>query len=195
MLIFWHKISGSSGTRNLKLHNFNYDCGHGISLKINWDQYLKNIFSSKILTILVVPSFCNFATGTSHMKSNPIWRTLMHVSKFNINHRKYVHHHCQAPRVKHECGSAKILNIARSAGPWRILSSQTLRKSRFWARFPCREISRNFNFSPNFQIFRHHEPDLDQAQTFATEFSGSSRAQNLKLHIFIQVLDEGYQNP
>ena len=34
------------------------------------------------------------------------------------------------------------------------------------------------------------EVDLGAAQTFATEFSGSSRAQNLKLHIFIQVFDK-----
>ena len=50
-----------------------------------------------------------------------------------------------------------------------------------------------FNFQ-QFQIFRYLGPDLAEAQTFATELSGGSRAQNLKLHIFIQVLDESYQN-
>ena len=42
-----------------------------------------------------------------------------------------------------------------------------------------------FHFFTKFQFFRHHAPDLGLPRNRATEFSGSSRAQNLKLHIFI----------
>ena len=50
----------------------------------------------------------------------------------------------------------------------------------------------NLNVYTKFPAFRCVDPDFAHAQFFATEFSGSSQAQNLKLHIFIQVLAESY---
>ena len=50
------------------------------------------------------------------------------------------------PAMEHARGSAEILNIARSAGPCWIFTSQTLSKFSFWGNLAYHKISPNFNF-------------------------------------------------
>ena len=62
----------------------------------------------------------------------------------------------RTPPMEHARGSAEILNIARSAGPWWILTSQTLPKFHFWANLAYHEILPNFNVF--YQIFKFSCP-------------------------------------
>ena len=64
----------------------------------------------------------------------------------------------RTPPMEHAFGSAEILNIARSAGPWWMLTSQTLSKFSFWGNLAYHKFSPNFICSWNFQIFMSMGP-------------------------------------
>ena len=97
-----------------------------------------------------------------------------------IHHQIFMHQlHAPSPPMVHARRSAEILNIARSAGPWWILTSETLRKLIFSAK------SINFSISQKFVIFHenlefhHHGPKLEPPITLHQKFSGSYPFQNL----------------
>ena len=69
----------------------------------------------------------------------------------------------RTPTMEHARGSADNLNIARSAGPWWILTSQTLPKFSFSGNLAYQQIMPNFNIFMKFSNFHVHGPNLDAA--------------------------------
>ena len=121
--------------------------------------------------------------STSHINSIQS-DELIHVSKFEIRHKKYVHHRHQAScetrtwlrRKLEYCAQRRTLtDFDAPDGP----------QIAFLSQISCsRDFSKFSIFQKKIPNFRHHDHDLGPRITSATEFSGSSRAQNLKLHNF-----------
>ena len=82
-------------------------------------------------------------------------------------------------------GSAEILNIARSAGPLRILGVLNPQEIKFLAKFTLHGIfTKIMIFHENLK-FHDQMSNLKAAITFSHKFSGSSRVENLIRHIKI----------
>ena len=97
----------------------------------------------------------------------------------------------RTPPMEHARGSAEILNIARSAGPWWIFTSQTVAKFNFWGNLAYHKISPNFNFFIKFSNFHVHGPDLKWVQTFYQKFFRSWYLHHLKLQYEISDWTKG----
>ena len=73
------------------------------------------------------------------------------------------HQHEKSARMNATCGSAKILNIARSAGPRWILGVLNPQEINFLAQFALHGIfTKIMIFHENLKC-HHHEADLDAA--------------------------------
>ena len=88
-------------------------------------------------------------------------------------------------------GSAKILNIARSAGPRWILGVLNPQEINFVAKFALHGIlTKIMIFHENLQF--HDQISICYLiQTFSNKFSGISRVENLIRHILEYVLTRG----
>ena len=96
--------------------------------------------------------------STCNIKPILIWQALSHVWKAKIHLQDSMHQvHAHHPW---------ILNIARSAGPWWILTSQNLAEFSFWDNVAYHKLSPNFIFSLFFKIFHVHRSDLGSVQSF-----------------------------
>ena len=94
-----------------------------------------------------------------------MWQTFIHVSKSKIHLQNSMHQSPGTPPMEHTRGSAEILNIARSAGPWWILTSQTLSKFSFWGNLAYHKIW------PNFIFFMSMGPTLTHLKLWPQNFS------------------------
>ena len=111
-----------------------------------------------------------------------MWHALIHESKSNYSRPRFNASSSRTSHMEHAPGSAENLNIARSAGPWWILTSQTLPKFSFWRNLAYHKISPNFNCFIKFSNFHVHGPDLDRVQTFHQKFFKSWHLHHLNLH-------------
>ena len=88
-------------------------------------------------------------------------------------------------RTNAECGSAKILNIARNAGPRWILGVLNPQEINFLAEFALHGIfTKIMIFHENLK-FHHQVSNLRPFKLCTRIFFRSSRVQNLKPHIKI----------
>ena len=101
------------------------------------------------------------------------------------------HHHEKSTRTNATCGSAKILNIARSAGPRWILGVLNPQEINFLAKFALHGIfAKIMIFHENLK-FHHQVSNLVSIQTLHQKFFRSSRVQNLNPHNQISDWTEG----
>ena len=101
------------------------------------------------------------------------------------------HGHEKSPRVSGALGSAKILNIARSAGPRWILGVLNPQEINFLAEFALHGIfTKIMIFHENLK-FHHHVSNLSPAITFSHKFSESSRVEKLIPHVQRKVWTKG----
>ena len=112
---------------------------------------------------MMTPMFRNIALTTSN--------TMNAITKITIN--------------------LQSMNIARNAGPWWILTSQTVAKFNFWGNLAYHKISPNFNFSIKFSNFHVHGSDLDAVQSFQQKFFRSWYLHHLKLQYEISDWTKG----
>ena len=94
----------------------------------------------------------------------------------------------KSPRVHGARGSAEILNIARSARTPANFKVSNALKLNFVSQICCSRNFSQFMIFHEISFFCTRKVDLGSATTFYTEFSGTSRVENLNPHGFNSVL-------
>ena len=100
-----------------------------------------------------------------------MWQTLIDVSKSKNSPPRFHAPSPRTPPMKHARGSTKILNIARHAGPWWMLTHQTLPKLSFWRNLAYHTMSPNVNVSSNFRIVMSMGPTWNWFKLFTRNYS------------------------